>query len=124
MREIYQNMKGTREWAWKNEEMMGEIYPHTKGMGEWGRTMLLLIETLPGYSLLQVTSIHNHHSLLNHFYCIICKRSWKWYLQIVSPCPEQVDQMWMPIRGGDDCKGNLTILRRILHLDLAKGNPK
>jgi hypothetical protein len=22
------------------------------------------------------------------------------------------------------CKGNLTILRRILHLDLAKGNPK
>jgi hypothetical protein len=24
----------------------------------------------------------------------------------------------------DYCKGNLTILRRILHLDLAKGNPK
>jgi hypothetical protein len=24
----------------------------------------------------------------------------------------------------DSCKGNLTILRRILHLDLAKGNPK
>jgi hypothetical protein len=23
-----------------------------------------------------------------------------------------------------DCKGNLTILRRVLHLDLAKGNPK
>jgi hypothetical protein len=23
-----------------------------------------------------------------------------------------------------DCKGNLTILRRILHLDLAKENPK
>jgi hypothetical protein len=22
------------------------------------------------------------------------------------------------------CKGNLTVLRRILHLDLAKGNPK
>jgi hypothetical protein len=22
------------------------------------------------------------------------------------------------------CKGNLTILRRVLHLDLAKGNPK
>jgi hypothetical protein len=24
----------------------------------------------------------------------------------------------------DDCKGNLTNLRRILHLSLAKGNPK
>jgi hypothetical protein len=24
----------------------------------------------------------------------------------------------------DDCKGNLTDLRRILHLSLAKGNPK
>jgi hypothetical protein len=23
-----------------------------------------------------------------------------------------------------NCKGNLTILRRLLHLDLAKGNPK
>jgi hypothetical protein len=23
-----------------------------------------------------------------------------------------------------NCKGNLTTLRRILHLDLAKGNPK
>jgi hypothetical protein len=25
---------------------------------------------------------------------------------------------------GPDCKGNLTDLRRILHLSLAKGNPK
>jgi hypothetical protein len=25
---------------------------------------------------------------------------------------------------GNNCKSNLTILRRILHLDLAKGNPK
>jgi hypothetical protein len=25
---------------------------------------------------------------------------------------------------GSDCKGNFTILRRILYLDLAKGNPK
>jgi hypothetical protein len=25
---------------------------------------------------------------------------------------------------GSQCKGNLTILKRILHLDLAKGNPK
>jgi hypothetical protein len=24
----------------------------------------------------------------------------------------------------ENCKGNLTTLRRILHLDLAKGNPK
>jgi hypothetical protein len=31
--------------------------------------------------------------------------------------------MWsMLIQRG--CKGNLTILRRILHLDLAKANPK
>jgi hypothetical protein len=30
------------------------------------------------------------------------------------------------IMGAQDgvCKGNLTVLRRILHLDLAKGNPK
>jgi hypothetical protein len=26
--------------------------------------------------------------------------------------------------GNGDCKGNLTDLRRILHLSLAKGNPK
>jgi hypothetical protein len=26
--------------------------------------------------------------------------------------------------GGNNCKGNLTDLRRILHLSLAKGNPK
>jgi hypothetical protein len=30
-------------------------------------------------------------------------------------------QGWLGCGG---CKGNLTILRRILHLDLAKGNPK
>jgi hypothetical protein len=28
------------------------------------------------------------------------------------------------VEEGGECKGNLTILRRILHLDLAKGNPK
>jgi hypothetical protein len=27
-------------------------------------------------------------------------------------------------RDSSNCKGNLTILRRILHLDLAKGDPK
>jgi hypothetical protein len=29
---------------------------------------------------------------------------------------------WKGLEAG--CKGNLTILMRILHLDLAKGNPK
>jgi hypothetical protein len=28
------------------------------------------------------------------------------------------------VLSGPHCKGNLAILRRILHLDLAKGNPK
>jgi hypothetical protein len=30
---------------------------------------------------------------------------WKWYLRIVSPCPEWVDQMRTPIGGGDDGDG-------------------
>jgi hypothetical protein len=29
-----------------------------------------------------------------------------------------------PEFGDGTCKGNLTVLRRILYLDLAKGNPK
>jgi hypothetical protein len=28
------------------------------------------------------------------------------------------------LEGHDECKGNLTVLRRILYLDLAKENPK
>jgi hypothetical protein len=31
---------------------------------------------------------------------------------------------WAWLSGGGVCKGNLTDLRRILHLSLAKGNPK
>jgi hypothetical protein len=87
---------------WRND---GGNIPSYKGNGRMGRTTLLLIGTLPGYLLLQITSIHHHHSLLNHFYCIISKRSQKRYLWIVSPCPERVDWMWTPIRGRDNSDG-------------------
>jgi hypothetical protein len=38
-----------------------------------------------------------------------------------NPFETQLNAM---LQIGYNCKGNLTTLRRILHLDLAKGNPK
>jgi hypothetical protein len=36
----------------------------------------------------------------------------------------RVEERGRGVKGERECKGNLTDLRRILHLSLAKGNPK
>jgi hypothetical protein len=44
---------------------------------------------------------------------LLCQQLCVWYLRIVSPCPEWVDQMWMSVGGrdgrassGNDSNGN------------------
>jgi hypothetical protein len=102
--EIYWNTNGVRERTHKSAEMSWKSSviqrEQTNGVSSC-LCLLSWIRAFLRYLLLQVTSTPHHHSLFDHHNSLLCQHLWAWYLQIVSPCPEQVDQMWTSVGGGD-----------------------
>jgi hypothetical protein len=102
--EIQGSERTVKEQAHENEEMIWKdtvIQREQMNGVELHCCLLSQIGAFLGYSLLQVTSIHHHHSLFDHCNCVAFQQLWVRYLQIVSPCPEQVDRMWTSVGGRD-----------------------
>jgi hypothetical protein len=96
-----------REWAHENKET---TWKHTVVQREQMNRVTLCycllsqIGAFLGYSLLQVTSTHHHHSLFDHCNCVALSAV-TGAVPSDSKSPERVDWMWTSVGGGDNGDG-------------------
>jgi hypothetical protein len=93
-----------REWTHKSAEMSWKSSviqrEQTNGVSSC-LCLLSWIRAFLRYSLLQLPLLLTIILFSITIIALLCQHLWAWYLQIVSPCPEQVDHMWTSIGGGD-----------------------